>query len=89
MGPEHLLDSKSRGLDRLTEKMTAFYEQFKQEDVVKIDEPGFLEGKKFMLASCSMGVLSPPPPYLVIDKYECSVQIYRGPWPSQGLFFVT
>ena len=46
MGPEHLLDSKSRGLDRLTEKMTAFYEQFKQEDVVKIDDPGFLEGKK-------------------------------------------
>ena len=52
MGPEHLLDSKSRGLDRLTEKMTAFYEQFKQEDVVKIDEPGFLEGKKFILVSC-------------------------------------
>ena len=46
MGPEHLLDSKSRGLNRLTEKMTAFYEQFKQEDVVKIDEPGFLEGKR-------------------------------------------
>ena len=52
MGPEHLLDSKSRGLDRLTEKMTAFYEQFKQEDVVKIDEPGFLEGKKLILESC-------------------------------------
>ena len=52
MGPEHLLDSKSRGLNRLTEKMTAFYEQFKQEDVVKIDDPGFLEGKKLILESC-------------------------------------
>ena len=52
MGPEHLLDSKSRSLNRLTEKMTAFYEQFKQEDVVKIDEPGFLEGKKLILESC-------------------------------------
>ena len=51
MGPEHLLDSKSRGLNRLTEKMTAFYEQFKQEDVVKIDDPGFLEGKKLILES--------------------------------------
>ena len=60
MGPEHLLDSKSRGLDRLTEKMTAFYEQFKQEDVVKIDEPGFLEGKRLILVSCNMGVLSSP-----------------------------
>ena len=46
MGPEHLLDIKSRGLNRLTEKMTAFYEQFKLEDVVKIEDPAFLEGKK-------------------------------------------
>ena len=62
MGPEHLLDSKSRGLDRLTEKMTAFYEQFKQEDVVKIDEPGFLEGKKLILVSCKYGGFEFPLP---------------------------
>ena len=29
--------------------------------------------------SKAMGGLSPP--YLVIDKFECSVHIYRGPWP--------
>ena len=48
MGPEHLLDNKSRGLNRLTEKMTAFYEQFKVEDIVKIEDPAFLEGKKIL-----------------------------------------
>ena len=30
-----------------------------------------------------MGVLSPP--YLVIDKFECSVNIYRGPWINYRL----
>ena len=31
--------------------------------------------------SKSMGVLSPP--YLVIDKFECSVHMDRGPWLVQ------
>ena len=45
IGPEHIFDSQSQDLNRLTEKMTAFYEKFKFESVVKIEDPGFLEGK--------------------------------------------
>ena len=45
LGPDHILDTQNRGLSRLTEKMTAFYEAFKMEDVVQINEVAFLEGK--------------------------------------------
>ena len=48
LGPDHILDTQNRSLNRLTEKMTAFYEAFKQEDVVHIDELEFLEGKDFV-----------------------------------------
>ena len=28
--------------------------------------------------SKAIGVLSPP--YILLDKFECSVHIYKGPW---------
>ena len=36
------------------------------------------KNKKKLGFSKAIGVLSPP--YLAIDKFECSVHIYRGPW---------
>ena len=44
LGPDHLLDNQWRSLSQLTERMSAFYEQCKSKDVLKIDDTGFLEG---------------------------------------------
>ena len=47
LGPDHILDN--RGLNRLTEKITAFYEAFKNEDVVQIYDIAFLKGTNFLI----------------------------------------
>ena len=49
LGPEHILEPHNRSLSRLTEKMTAFYEVFKNEDVLQINEIAYLEGNDFII----------------------------------------